>query len=414
LLGLWRRCLCGFLLLVLSSAVGADPAEELERAWTARDESALVELHTPDCWNDEQDSGRRVYWQIKNKPLEFRLSDYRVEGERGVATYDVYQNGRLADRVYTYFLDDRVVAYDENEEHAALYLLGLVEGRLRLEELKGSQPLDTLGREFLLQPPMGHEQRFPKDTVYQRSRLLPETGLAFLFYGNPDDEFALKVTRAGQDWRFVSISFLPSVRGLIPDDPGLIACTKNMNALTKEIELFSAENDGRYPESLAELNTYTTCPKTQRDYYYTVTADLRWYGVCCEGNTHISPNYPAASRGSGLRLASTGSRYRDCKEKLLSLLPLLEKYKDENGTYPQVLAYLADKPGVHLPRCSQDNLVWAPNETDYALMHLPGGLHLFCTTVEHTGERFAPLQPSFINGMPAKAVFLLAPPAGEN
>jgi hypothetical protein len=97
----------------------------------------------------------------------------------------------------------------------------------------------------------------------------------------------------------------------------------------------------------------------------------------------------------------------ECTQKLRSLLPLLEAYKTKNGVYPLVLAYLPDKPGVHLPRCANDGNIRPANETDYVLMHLPGGLHLLCTTVEHVGEGYRPVQPSFINGAPAKALFLL-------
>jgi hypothetical protein len=405
----WRKSCCVFFLLVLTSVAGAGPAEELEQAWAVRDEQALVELHTSTCWNDEQDSGRLLYRQVKDKPLELRLADSRFEGERGVATYDVYQNDRLADRVYAYFLDGRVVAYDENEQHATLYLLGLVEGRIRLDELKGSDELDTLGRRFLTEPPGAFGEHLGGDATYLRSRLLPQTGTAFLFYRNQDEDFALTVSRAAGDWRVVDISFLPSVRGLIPRDPGLIACAQNLKALTEELESYSRENGGLYPETLSKLKTHIHCPGNKKEYNYSVTADLKWYGAVCEGKAHGSPHYPAASRSSGVRLASTGSRYTDCGNKLRKLLPLLEAYKNENGSYPQVPAYLVDQPGIHLPRCSRDEKIWAANETDYALMHLPGGLHLFCTTVEHTGEGFGPLQPSFINGLPAKALFLLGP-----
>ena len=401
--GVW---FCGALFFCFCSIAFAHPGEDLEQAWKARDEEKLVELHTPTCWEDETDSGRRVFEQIDRKQLEFRLRDYRHDDSRAVATYGVYARGELVDRVFTYFENDLVVAYDEQEEHAEFFLMGLVPGRLRLEDLPGCPELDALGQRYLETPPAEFQQPLA-DAAYTRSHLLAETGRAILLYQGAEEPFALIVQRQGLDWRPTDISYLPSVTRLIPEDEGLVACSTRMSELTEQLETYFHFHGQRYPENLDEIAVPISCPVSQKSYRYAVTVDFRWYGLVCEGDSHPISHYPAASRSSGVRLASTGSGYTGCENKLRSLLPLLEKYKAANGRYPEILAYLVDEPGIHLPRCSDQNKIWAPNETDYALMHLPGGLHLFCTTVEHCGQGFAPLQPSYINGLPAKARFLL-------
>ena len=402
-LGIW---FCSALFFCLLGVTSAHPGEELEQAWKTRNEEKLVELHTPTCWEDEIDSGRRVYDQITRKGLEFRLADFRSADSRAVGIYDVYARDALVDRVFAYFENDLVVAYDEQKEHAELFLLGLVPGRLRLDDLPGSPETDALGKRFLESPPSKFKEPMAQ-AEFISSYLLSETGRALLVYRNSGEEFALVAHRKGLDWEATEISYLPSVTRLIPEDQGLIECAAQMSELAEQLETYFHFHDQKYPENLDEIAMPISCPVSGKSFRYAVTIDFRWYGLVCEGDSHPVSHYPAASRSSGVRLASTGSGYMACEEKMKSLLPLLEKYKDTNGRYPEVLAYLADQPGVHLPRCSQEDKIWAANETDYALMHLPGGLHLFCTTVEHCGEGFAPLQPSYINGLPAKAMFLL-------
>lgn len=402
-LGIW---FCSALFFCLLGVASAHPGEELEQAWKTRNEEKLVELHNPTCWEDEIDSGRRVYEQITRKELEFRLADFRSADSRAVGIYDVYARDALVDRVFTYFEDDLVVAYDEQEEHAELFLLGLVPGRLRLDDLPGTPETDALGKRFLESPPAEFEKPLAQ-AEFVRSHLLTETGRALLVYQNSEEEFALVALRKGLDWEATDLSYLPSVTDLVPKNEGLTKCAVQMNELTEQLETYFHFHDQRYPENLDEIAVPISCPTSGKDYRYAVTIDFRWYGLVCEGDHHQIPHYPAASTSAGLRLASTGTGYLACDEQLRALLPLLEKYKAANGRYPEVLAYLADEPGVHLPRCSHRDEIWAPNETDYALMHLPGGLHLFCTSVEHCGEGFAPLQPSYINGLPAKAMFLL-------
>jgi len=398
--------LWGALFLFLINVGSAHPGEDLEQAWKARDEEKLVDLHTPTCWSDEIDSGHRVFEQIARKDLDFRLRDYRRNGLRAVATYDVYAGGESVDRVFAYFENDLVVAYDEQEEHAEFFLMGLVPGRVRLDDLPGTSELDKLGQRYLQSPPAEFEQQLA-GAAFTRSHLLAKTGRALLLYEGQQEPFALIVQRDALDWRPIDLSYLPSVIRLIPEDQGLVSCAARMSELAEQLETHFHFHDQKYPENLDEIAVPISCPVSGKSYRYAVTIDFRWYGLVCEGDSHPIPHYPAASRTSGVRLASTGSGSMACGDNLRSLVPLLEKYKATNGRYPEVLAYLADQPGVHLPRCSQEDQIWAANETDYALMHLPGGLHLFCTTVEHCGEGFAPLQPSYINGLPAKAMFLL-------
>ncbi len=323
-----------------------------------------------------------------------------------MATFDVYQAGRLVDRVFTYFEDNLVVSYNEREEQANYFLLNLVPATIRLEELSGSTELDALGKRYLDEPPEAFRQRL-SEASFVRSHYLTETGRALLVYRSDEEEFSLVLQRVGLDWQPIEIQNWPSATALIPRDPGLSACAAQMSELADQLETYFHFHDQKYPENLDEIAVPISCPVSGKSYRYAATIDFRWYGLVCEGDSHPISHYPAASRSAGVRLASTGSGYTACVDKLKSLLPLLEKYKAANGRYPEVLAYLADEPGVQLPRCSHQDKIWAANETDYALMHLPGGLHLFCTSVEHCGEGFAPLQPSYINGLPAKAMFLL-------
>ena len=144
--GVW---LCGALFFCLCSIAFAHPGEDLEQAWKAQDVEKLVELHTPTCWKDETDSGRRLYEQITGKHLEFRLHDYRQSGSRAVATYDVHAGGERVDRVFTYFENDLVVAYDEQEVHAEFFLMGALNWMPRWYQPQGPMSSAELASLFV-------------------------------------------------------------------------------------------------------------------------------------------------------------------------------------------------------------------------------------------------------------------------
>ena len=227
--------LWGALFLFLINVGSAHPGEDLEQAWKARDEEKLVDLHTPTCWSDEIDSGHRVFEQIARKDLDFRLRDYRRNGLRAVATYDVYAGGESVDRVFAYFENDLVVAYDEQEEHAEFFLMGLVPGRVRLDDLPGTSELDKLGQRYLQSPPAEFEQQLA-GAAFTRSHLLAKTGRALLLYEGQQEPFALIVQRDALDWRPIDLSYLPSVIRLIPEDQGLVSCAARMSELAEQLE----------------------------------------------------------------------------------------------------------------------------------------------------------------------------------
>lgn len=91
----------------------------------------------------------------------------------------------------------------------------------------------------------------------------------------------------------------------------LTACKSNCKNIGTALEMYSSDNDGRYPTSLEKvvpgyLKTLPTCPSagkvTYRNYLSASEPDL--YTFCCEGAHHRSsstpPNYPQFTAVQGL------------------------------------------------------------------------------------------------------------------
>ena len=190
-------------------------------------------------------------------------------------------------------------------------------------------------------------------------------------------------------------------------------CRTQLENLKSQLDEHYRDHSGRYPETLEKLSKSShaarpQCPASKRDYHYSVSADCRSFGLCCEGDHHSFENYPAVSSSSVVRQYPNGVDYSQCQTNLAMLYRLSESYRQEYGRFPSTLAYLADKPRVSLPSCDPGIGLRAPNETDYRIMLLGlDSCHILCTSVNHIGEGFAPLQPSIIEGFPAKAIFLL-------
>jgi hypothetical protein len=188
-------------------------------------------------------------------------------------------------------------------------------------------------------------------------------------------------------------------------------CLRNLQTLTAALEDFRESHSDRYPTELKELipgqlQALPVCPEAASSTYrYVVSLDLLAFGMCCAGSRHTQRNFPAASSSSGVVNKPNGVNFAKCRENLKTLAGLCEGYRKKQGTYPACLAYVADRPGIHLPSCT--TTVAKPyNETDYTIVVVgDDDYHLFCTSVNHLAEGFAPLQPSLINGLPAKAMF---------
>lgn len=182
------------------------------------------------------------------------------------------------------------------------------------------------------------------------------------------------------------------------------SCLQRLTSITDALGAYHSSHSERYPDQLSP--TSALCPLSEKPYEYTVSADLRWYGLYCGGNHH--KHYPAASATAGIKHASTGTTYSQCRDNVRRLVALSESYRKRYGSYPAALAYLVDEGSVHLPSCDPGSGLRAPNETDYRIMQTsPDSFHIFCTSVNHISEGYAPLQPSYINGLPAKAMFLI-------
>lgn len=102
----------------------------------------------------------------------------------------------------------------------------------------------------------------------------------------------------------------------------LTACKSNLKNLGTALEMYSTDNYGRYPKSLASLTpnylkVIPNCPSARKDTYsdsfqsFWDGKKLDSYTINCQGNNHgsasVAPNYPVYSSYTGLILPGEGN-----------------------------------------------------------------------------------------------------------
>ncbi len=193
-------------------------AENLENAWAHEDLQATSALYAPGIWKTENDGGLGLFQQIQRKGLEFKLVREHAEGNRVVAVYDVWREGRRVDRVFTFFVDGKVWAHTENESHSVYFLAGKLPPRLTLSELSGTPELVSCGRRWLAGESTGKPEidEVLSESTFEltNSYLLEALGRALVVYG--DDEYGLILERDDKGWVVLGATYGPSIRSLLP------------------------------------------------------------------------------------------------------------------------------------------------------------------------------------------------------
>ncbi len=127
-------------------------AERLDATLRGGSEAEVEALFTAGYWAADG-GGQRFAEQARRKGFGlhwFEVQRVRLpERQRAAVTMDISVDGELVDRIYVYLEATksgwRVAGIDENEGHTFLYLAGLVDAHVAMEQLPADPELDALG-----------------------------------------------------------------------------------------------------------------------------------------------------------------------------------------------------------------------------------------------------------------------------
>ena len=204
-----------FLVCLAGPVWAQSAAEKLEKAWASEDKVKASALYADGIW--EEGFGQDLFQQVVGKKLQFKLIREHGKENRVVAIYDVWQEGKRVDRIFTFFVDDQVWAHTETKDHAIHFYEGNVPPILDLKDIEGTREMSSLGHCYLKGRSTG-QSRFDlalKEGGFElkRSYVLLKLGRALLVYG--DDEYVLVMERENGVWNAVDEARFPSVGKLL-------------------------------------------------------------------------------------------------------------------------------------------------------------------------------------------------------
>lgn len=164
--------------------------------------------------------------------------------------------------------------------------------------------------------------------------------------------------------RYLKLILLILLMALVPvwarSQGQLTACKSNLKNIGTALEMYSTDNEGRYPPTMAHLTpnylkTIPSCPMTGRDTYsksYYNEREPDTYAVYCQGYNHeivdIPPNHPAYDGFTGLNEGrEIVITVAQCESSILEAAEEIKKFHETHGRYPEELTELKDLSMPH-------------------------------------------------------------------
>ena len=189
--------------------------------------------------------------------------------------------------------------------------------------------------------------------------------------------------------------------------PSRAGCSDNLGSISEAIDRYRSDHDTRCPTTLAELSPdylwwVSQCPYVSNagcypDYF--VTADRKWYGLCCPADHKQVDSHSGAGSAVGFNgheFVWNGYDPLDpCMEDLRREATAVKQRIRASGRLP---ADLTGTAGTS--RCAVGHQLVARAD---------GSFQIVCTSMRHLGLGVAPMQPLFDSVTDSTSAKRLAP-----